>query len=325
MNEELIDQISNILSIDIHEENIEKLHGDASTRTYWRINTQEGSWVISEEEPFTEETDFINISNYLSKHNITVPKIIKTLPKQGIIILQDAGNVLLYHLAKDQPSKAQKQYEQIIDILIRLQTDLPKDNKCVAFKRAFDEAKWLWELEHTENYFFNRLLKTKLSTAQTNTLRAGFKTISNTIDLTNLTFCHRDFHSRNILFYNETLYLIDFQDARLGPPLYDLISILRDCYITLPQKTEQDLIARYKSKTKKPIPNFEEQYTITALQRHLKACGTFAYQHIERKNNFYLQFIQKTWQMILEESKQIPNLTNFHTLLTNLKLPETIQ
>lgn len=324
MNSNLIKQISEILSVDMHEENVEKLHGDASTRIYWRLNTPIGSWVVSEEEPFGTETDFTNIAKYLSSHNITVPKIISTIPKEGITILQDAGDNLLYHVAKNSPQIALKEYEYAVDLLVRLQTDLPKENSCVAFKRAFDIDKWLWELEHTEKYFFNSLLKTKLSTGQLSVLRSGFKTISHKIDLSNLTFSHRDFHSRNILCFNNELYLIDFQDARLGPPLYDLISILRDCYINLPKKMESALVSRYKVGTNHTTSNFEEQYITTALQRHLKACGTFAYQYIERKNNFYLQFILKTWEMILEETSKIQELGNFHELLTSIELPENI-
>lgn len=324
MNSQLLSQVSNALSVEIREENIQKLHGDASTRTYWRINTNIGSWILSEQEPFNADDDFINISNYLTNHNIPVPKIIKSFPKEGVIILQDAGDQLLYNLAIKHPLDAVKQYEMAVDVLIRLQTSLPKEQSCVAFKRAFDEGKWLWELEHTEKYFFKQFLSLKLSTAQHSILTNGFKTIASSIDLRNPTFCHRDFHSRNLLYFSANLYLIDFQDARLGPPLYDLVSILRDCYILLPISLEKTLITRYINGTGKTPSNLEEQYNIVALQRHLKACGTFAYQYIERKNKFYLQFIRQTWEMILKEAIMVPKLREFYTLINDFSLPEII-
>ena len=324
MDINLINNISKTLSVEINEENLEKLHGDASTRIYWRLNTSIGTWIVSEQEPFSPDSDFINIANFLTKHNIAVPKIINTMPDKGIIITQDIGNDDLFKKARDNVLENLKLYEEAIDTIIKMQTKLPTDNSCIAFKRAFDEPKWLWELEHTENYFFRRFLNPKLSDQEWNLIKTSFKNIAKEIDLSILKFSHRDYHSRNILYFNKKLFLIDFQDARLGPPLYDLVSILRDCYIELPKKEEAKLIQRYKNGINFKIPNFEEQYLVAALQRHLKACGTFAYQSIERKNNFYLKFIRHTWDLILQESKSLPVFKGLHTLFNKISLPENL-
>ena len=319
-----INQIASALSVDIQEENIKQLHGDASTRRYWRIDTKVGSWIISDQPPFSENDDFLNIAGYLSSHKIPIPKVIKAFPEDGIIILQDLGDALLYHHAKEAPSKSYDLYEGAVDTVVKLQISIPGDPSCVAYQRAFDEAKWLWELEHTEKYFFTHLLQTPLSPSDQALLRDGFKIISAKIQLSPMVFCHRDFHSRNLLLHQGKLFVIDFQDARLGPPLYDLVSLLRDCYVQLPKDIEQRLIRRYQQFVKWPNFDFEEQYLWTAIQRHLKACGTFAYQYIERGNRFYLPFIPPTWKMILEESTSLPELQVFSKLLHRLEFPKDL-
>jgi len=328
MNTQQLNQISSALAVDIQSENIKELHGDASTRRYWRLDTKVGSWIISEQDPFPENDDFLNIAEYLSINKITVPEIIKAVPSQGIVILQDLGDQLLYHEALDEIKP--ENYEEAVDIIIQMQTTLKEDQSCIAYKRAFDKEKWLWELEHTEKYFFGKLL----STGDKAILNQGFEAIASNIQLTPATFCHRDFHSRNLLLHEGRLFVIDFQDARLGPPLYDLASLLRDCYIELPKELEQHLINRYRAgvphlssrgaKRRSDLPdfNFEEQYNWTALQRHLKACGTFAYQSIERNNNFYLPFLKHTWDLIIEESESLPELNDFTKHIKAIKLPE---
>ena len=109
--------------------------------------------------------------------------------------------------------------------------------------------------------------------------------------------CHRDYHSRNLMLRGERLYIIDFQDARLGPDTYDLVSLLRDSYVDLPERRVDELIAYFLALQRPTRPSgheFRRRFDLMALQRNLKALGTFGYQTTARGNPVYIQYIPRT-------------------------------
>ena len=112
--------------------------------------------------------------------------------------------------------------------------------------------------------------------------------------------CHRDYHSRNLMYHQDRLYIIDFQDARMGPDTYDLVSLLRDSYVDLPEQTVNDLLAYFlalKGGTGRE-ETFRERFAVMALQRNLKALGTFGYQTTARRNPVYIQYIPRTLRYV---------------------------
>jgi aminoglycoside/choline kinase family phosphotransferase len=112
--------------------------------------------------------------------------------------------------------------------------------------------------------------------------------------------CHRDYHSRNILIRENDFLIIDFQDARLGLPLYDVVSLLRDSYAFLPEAMIAHLKSHYYNYAHEqgiPLPardEFERLYYLSAFQRNVKALGTFGYQIYQRKKKMYEQYIDRT-------------------------------
>ena len=113
--------------------------------------------------------------------------------------------------------------------------------------------------------------------------------------------CHRDYHSRNLMLHDETLYVIDFQDARMGPDTYDLASLLRDSYVDLPDAAVDDLIDYFLALSRDPAhrltddgATFRRRFDLMALQRNLKALGTFGYQTTTRGNPVYMQYMPRT-------------------------------
>ena len=112
--------------------------------------------------------------------------------------------------------------------------------------------------------------------------------------------CHRDYHSRNLMFHQDRLYIIDFQDARMGPDTYDLVSLLRDSYVDLPEQTVGELIAYFLALQGEPTTEreFRERFDLMALQRNLKALGTFGYQTTARRNPVYIQYIPRTLRYV---------------------------
>ncbi len=129
--------------------------------------------------------------------------------------------------------------------------------------------------------------------------------------------CHRDYHSRNLMLHESQLYIIDFQDARMGPETYDLVSLLRDSYVDLPEQTVDDLIAYFlavKGVTGAD-PDFRRRFDVMALQRNLKALGTFGYQTTARRNPVYIQYIPRTLRYVRRNLENQPRFARLRELL----------
>ena len=122
--------------------------------------------------------------------------------------------------------------------------------------------------------------------------------------------CHRDYHSRNLMLHDGSLYIIDFQDARMGPDTYDLASLLRDSYVDIADRELDELIAYFLAlKGREPTPReFRRRFDLMALQRNLKALGTFGYQTTTRRNPVYIQYIPRTLQLRAHDAREVPAL-----------------
>ena len=129
--------------------------------------------------------------------------------------------------------------------------------------------------------------------------------------------CHRDYHSRNLMLHAEQLYIIDFQDARMGPDTYDLVSLLRDSYVDLPDQTVEDLIAYFlaiQGQTNQAV-EFRHRFDMMALQRNLKALGTFGYQTTARRNPVYIQYIPRTLRYVRNNLDNLPQFEELADML----------
>ena len=140
-----------------------------------------------------------------------------------------------------------------------------------------------------------------LADAEREALRAEFAAIVRELASEPRVLCHRDYHSRNLMLHDGELYIIDFQDARLGPDTYDLVSLLRDSYVDLPEQTVDELIAYFlalKGRRAAAEREFRRRFDVMALQRNLKALGTFGYQTTARRNPVYIQYIPRTLRYV---------------------------
>ena len=129
--------------------------------------------------------------------------------------------------------------------------------------------------------------------------------------------CHRDYHSRNLMLRDGRLCIIDFQDARLGPNTYDLVSLLRDSYVDLPDQTVEELIAYFLALQghTRDDAEFRRRFDLMALQRNLKALGTFGYQTTARRNPVYIQYIPRTLQHARQNLHKYPRFDRLRGLL----------
>ena len=121
--------------------------------------------------------------------------------------------------------------------------------------------------------------------------------------------CHRDYHSRNLMVHDGSLYIIDFQDARMGPDTYDLVSLLRDSYVDLTDRELDELIAYFlalkRRRRRADADEFRRRFDLMALQRNLKALGTFGYQTTTRRNPVYIQYIPRTLRYVARQPREV--------------------
>jgi aminoglycoside/choline kinase family phosphotransferase len=277
------------------------LTGDASDRKYFRvIPTSAASFVLAlHSEPIEfASLPFANVAQLLQRVPLPVPAVLDHADALGIIALQDLGDVTLQaHLGAATPTEHAALYRQavaFIELLQRRGAELASDSY-VAYRTAFDIQKLTWELDFFVRHFIESYRGVALSAAQKAALSEEWALIVEELAVEPRVLCHRDYHSRNLMLHNGSLYIIDFQDARMGPDTYDLASLLRDAYVDITDREVDDLIAYFLAVGgRNDHKDFRRRFDLMALQRNLKALGTFGYQTAVRRNPVYIQYIPRT-------------------------------
>jgi aminoglycoside/choline kinase family phosphotransferase len=276
------------------------------------------------------ELPFLNIWRHLHGRGLRVPELYHYDQDGGWLLLQDVGDRLLSHAVRDQPTETVRAlYRQAIEELVRIQTiaSEPPDHRCLAFGRCFDEALFMWEFDHFIEYGIEARRGTPLPPPHRQALRAAFGPIAAELAAQPRGFTHRDYHSRNLMLHQNQLWVIDFQDALLGPPSYDLASLLRDSYIELSETLITNLIDDYHqagARVGRPVPDrssFRRLFDLTSIQRNLKAAGRFVYIAQVKNNPNFLPAIPRTLGYVRANLQRYAELAPLAELLVPL-VPE---
>ncbi len=305
---------------------IQPLTGDASTRRYFRLildtktSAEDSSTLMAMQldEPEQGEMDWLLIQEYLANLNLPVPKVYGYFKDEGILILEDLGDVTLeQRLQNAAPIQAELWMDKAVDLLALLQSKavVPQPP---AFERRFDIAKLMWEFDFMLEHYAGGLLANPPTQTLNKKLHDEMTGLCARLEAISPCYCHRDYHSRNLMVRGDDLVLIDFQDARLGPPQYDLVSLLRDSYHPLPEAMVQKKTERFLQKkellenTTMDRDEFLIGFDLMAIQRGLKAIGTFAYQKMVQGNPRYEPCIAGTLS-------NVKHSLNRHADLADLK------
>jgi N-acetylmuramate 1-kinase len=285
---------------------------------------------VSASAPPVTELPFVNLWRHLSRRGLRVPEVYHYEPREGWLLLQDLGDRLLSHAVQHQsPETLHALYRKAIEELVRLQTvgSSPANPGCLAFGRAFDDALLMWEFDHFVDYGIEARRGAPLPPAQRNALRAAFQPIVSELAAQPRCLTHRDYHSRNLMLYDDRLWLLDFQDALLGPPHYDLASLLRDSYITLSDETIDLLLDDYIQLSERAGRHvddpamFRRLFDLASVQRNLKAAGRFVYIDRVKQNPNFLSSIPRTLGNVRANCRRYPELKPLAELLAPL-VPE---
>ena len=279
------------------------LTGDASDRRYVRVLLQDGTSVVLalHAGPIDVATlPFASVASLLRQMSLPVPTILGHSDALGVLQLEDLGDVTLQaHLGAASAAEHAALYHEavtLIDTLQRRGAELANGDH-LPYRIAFDAEKLTWELDFFVRHFLRAYKGITLAPASLEALSNEWTAIAGELAAEPRVLCHRDYHSRNLMLHDGRLYLIDFQDARLGPDTYDLVSLLRDSYVDLTDREVENLIAYFlalKGDTSAGAAEFRRRFDLMALQRNLKALGTFGYQTTTRGNPVYIQYIPRT-------------------------------
>jgi aminoglycoside/choline kinase family phosphotransferase len=304
---------------------------DASFRRYFRINTSGGclnaenialvegeaeqQFIVMDAPPDKENIEpFIRIAKLLSRSEINVPAIFQQNLSDGFLLLEDFGNQCF--LDQLNGTTADDLYQTAFNSLFKLQTQAPTENSGLP---SYDEALLQRELAIFDEWFLTQLLDAQIPAPVWETVR----TILTTSALEQpRTFVHRDYHSRNLMVLdNDSPGIIDFQDAVSGPVTYDLVSLLRDCYIAWPeQQIEQWRLGYFERLQRAGIVDctsaqFKRWFDLMGMQRHLKAIGIFSRLHLRDGKSNYLADIPRTLNYITAVCETYPEFADFNAFL----------
>jgi aminoglycoside/choline kinase family phosphotransferase len=302
------------------------LTGDASDRRYFRVLVADAPSIVLAlyAAPFQlDALPFVNVARLFEQMPVPIPQVLGHADDLGVLALQDLGDVTLQaHLGAATPEEHAALYRQAVALIATLQrrgAEL-ESSDYLPYGIAFDVEKLGWELDFFIRHFIEAYRGVVIPPGAREELRSEFRALIEELAAESRVLCHRDYHSRNLMIHDERLYIIDFQDARMGPDTYDLVSLLRDSYVDLPEQTVSDLLAYFLALNGATGAEreFRQRFDVMALQRNLKALGTFGYQTTARRNPVYIQYIPRTLRYVRDNLEHLQQFGRLRELLGGL-------
>lgn len=274
---------------------INLLAGDASFRRYFRATVGDETYVVMDAPPEKENCEpFIAIANAFEHASVRFPKIISKDLAQGFLLLPDFGDRQLLPLLNQD--SANELYCRSMKTLLQIQQCKNISLPC------FDDALYWREFDIFDHWYLQKNIEKNLPSVDVNKLRAIYQLLIDSAYTQPQVFVHRDYHSRNIMLCRDgELGILDFQDAVQGPITYDLVSLLRDCYIAWPvDQTEKWVFDYYQQlNLSTDFKTFLRWFDLMGLQRHLKCLGIFSRLYFRDGKAGYLKEIPRVLEYVM--------------------------
>lgn len=276
------------------------LAGDASVRAYYRVTASDGtSYILAyyPEEVRSQLARFLGAYDAVSPH-VRAPEV---LHHSDVCVLQhDAGERTLFDVLHQDREEGVRLYHKALELLVQFQKA-----EC-SINPPFTAGSFMAELEMALEFYVEKLMS-----GSREPLLPVMKTIAENVSRHPYVQCHRDFHGQNLHIVNDDLFLIDYQDLRMGPDTYDLASLVRDRGVAqiIGDETELELVEHYRE-LRGADGGLRQRYFETLLQRSIKILGTFSKQPIARGKLHYLEFIPATLESIGRCLDELPELAS---------------
>ena len=326
---------------------VEPLTGDASTREYFRVGWQ-GHTAIAciYPEPFEPATSpYLDVTHLFLTAGLPVANIHAVDGPLGVIIQEDLGDKILRneieHVSSDRRSRLMN---EAISLVARIQvaTDRAYELNSIASRLKFDFEKLSWELDFFKEHYFTtyRPERTRprvpegehgdyptpheLTTAEDAQLTAEFHELCRELETFASVLCHRDFHTANLMLdTHNRMRIIDHQDARIGSPAYDLVSLLLDRITELPSPEWLANRRHYFLDVRRRLglPKIDEdefayEFRLQTIQRCLKAAGTFSYQSAVRGKTYFIPYIKPMFGIARRACQSLGRFPAIHAILS---------
>lgn len=322
-----LQQLRSWLQQQINYQQLHALEQDASFRRYFRVTGADQPYIVMDAPPEKEPSaPFAAIAQGLKKANVNVPELHAIDLKQGFLLLTDFGNSLYLQVLNQD--NAEKLYNRAQQELLKIQqTQHIPDYKIPEFSKELLSE----ELENFRHWYLKEYCGFKLSAPENKTIDKLFKLLIDNATTQPQVFTHRDYHSRNLMLINNNEHkpeigILDFQDAVWGPVTYDLVSMLRDCYVTWPQTKVESWVKNFynsliENKTiNVELTTFMRWFDLMGMQRHLKAIFIFARKYLRDHDKRYLEDIPRGLQYIKQVCEKYPELKDFYKMIQQRKL-----
>lgn len=307
-------------------QSLEMVSGDASFRRYFRFNdTDKQTSIIAVDAPPPNEDSrkFVEIANAYHDAGVNVPRVLAHNPSKGFYCLQDFGdrqfaqevNIDNMHLL----------YKNAIGYLPAIQACQTVNGEQLP---SFDDDLLGAELYLFTHWLLKIHLDVTLTSQQQEMIKRSYRHICDVFKSQPQAGVHRDYHSRNLMILgDESIGVIDFQDAVIGPITYDLVSLLRDCYQSWPQeKIDQVLLNAHKQfYSEYAFEHFKYWFDMTGIQRHIKASGIFCRLFHRDGKSGYLDDIPHTLDYIIEIAKNHQQLAELSEFVAEVVKPTFLE
>ncbi len=303
---------------------VHPLPGDASFRTYFRAQHNDKSYIVMLAPPAKERTDeFVSIAKAWHQEGLLVPEVLAWEREKGFVLLSDFGDTLL--LSRLNAQSVNEYYQDALSAIVHLQNTDPKITGLPLYNADYARM----ELNYFQEWFIHKLLGLTNSPEEEAVWQTLCKDVLNSFCGQPQVTVHRDFHSRNLMVLpNESLGIIDFQDAMVGPITYDAVSLLKDCYITWPTTDIHRWVGAFYEKLKAQgklsevsHKEFIQWFDWVGLQRHIKVLGIFSRLKLRDNKSNYLTHLPRIMRYVLEVTRQYDNFAIFHDYLETKIVP----
>lgn len=299
---------------------------DASFRRYFRVRLANGqSYIVMDAPPDKEDSrPYIEVARRFRALGLNVPEVLAQDLAQGFLLITDLGAQSYLEALNDE--SVERLYDDALGALVVLQAGIFTDS---SFLPPYNEALLQREMELFREWYLGRHLGLTLSSTQHAILDRSFAALTESALAQPQVWVHRDYHSRNLMVHpGHNPGILDFQDAVRGPATYDLVSLLRDCYIAWPRARVEEWAKGYRALAlQSGVPVCDDEalflrwFDLMGVQRHLKAIGIFARLNHRDGKPGYLNDIPRTLGYVLEVSARYPVLQPLQQMLQQLGVP----
>ncbi len=307
-------------------ERVEPASADASFRRYFRAYAGGRTWVAMDAPPEQEDVrPYLRVATLLGAQGVHVPKVIAEDPAQGFLLMSDLGSTQML-AALRQGADPARLYADALAMLVRLQaTPLA----ATAGLPRYDAAQLRREMSLLPEWFIARHLGIGLSQAETEVVLGAFAFLEAAALAQPAVLVHRDYHSRNLMVVErDNPGVLDFQDATVGAATYDLVSLLKDCYVRWPRERVLSWVDEYRGLAAAAgLPmvasreGFLRDFDLMGLQRHLKVLGIFARLWYRDGKSSYLRDLPLVLDYALEVTGAFAELADLDDLFRRRLVP----